>query len=42
MLRISLTYDSADRADKTTSRTDTYRGRFTRLVPGELAVDVDA
>lgn len=41
-LRISLTYESADRAGKTTGRTDTYRGRFTRLVPDELVVEVDA
>ena len=41
-LRISLTYESADRAGKTGGRTDTYRGRFTRLVPDELVVEVDA
>lgn len=41
-LRISLTYESADRVGKTTGRTDTYRGRFTRLVPDELVVEVDA
>lgn len=40
-LRISLTYESADRVGKTTGRTDTYRGRFTRLVPDELVVEVD-
>lgn len=42
MLRISLTYESADRVGKTAGRTDTYRGRFTRLVPDELVVEVDA
>src|SRR5512143_2579370 len=40
-LRISLTYDAPDRAGKTTAHTDTYRGRFERLVPGELVVEVD-
>ena len=41
-LRISLTYESADRVGKTTGRTDTYRGRFARLVLDELVVEVDA
>lgn len=41
-LRISLTYDSHDRVGKTTGRTDTYRGRFTHLVEGEMVVEVDA
>jgi uncharacterized protein YndB with AHSA1/START domain len=40
-LRISLTYDAPDRSGKTTGRTDTYRGRFVTLVPGELVVEVD-
>lgn len=40
-LRISLAYDAPDRAGKTTAHTDTYRGRFERLVPGELVVEVD-
>jgi uncharacterized protein YndB with AHSA1/START domain len=40
-LRVSLTYDDADRAGKSTGRTDTYTGRFARLVPGELVVEVD-
>jgi uncharacterized protein YndB with AHSA1/START domain len=39
--RISLTYTAPDRAGKTTAHTDTYRGRFERLVPGELVVEVD-
>lgn len=39
--RISLTYTAPDRAGKTTAHTDTYRGRFARLVPGELVVEVD-
>lgn len=40
-VRISLTYAAADRAGKTEGRTDTYRGRFVRLVPGELVVEAD-
>ncbi|MGY1636521.1 SRPBCC family protein [Geodermatophilus sp. SYSU D00742] len=40
-LRISLTYDAPDAVGKTTAHTDTYRGRFTRLVPDELVVEVD-
>ena len=40
-LRVSLTYDAPDRAGKTGGRTDTYRGRFVRLVPGELVVEAD-
>ena len=39
--RISLTYDSPDPAGKTTAHTDTYRGRFVKLVPNELVVEVD-
>ena len=39
--RISLTYDMADRVGKTTARTDTYHGRFVKLVPNELVVEVD-
>jgi uncharacterized protein YndB with AHSA1/START domain len=41
VVRISLTYEAPDRAGKTTGRTDTYRGRFIRLVPNELVVEVD-
>ena len=40
-LRVSLTYDAPDRAGKTEGRTDTYRGRFVTLVPGELVVEAD-
>lgn len=40
-VRISLTYDGRDRAGKTAGRTDTYRGRFLTLVPGELVVEAD-
>ena len=40
-LRVSLTYDEPGPQGKTTAHTDTYRGRFTRLVPDELVVEVD-
>ena len=40
-LRVSLTYDEPGPQGKTTAHTDTYRGRFARLVPGELIVEVD-
>jgi uncharacterized protein YndB with AHSA1/START domain len=40
-IRVSLTYDAPDRAGKTGGRTDTYSGRFVRLVPNELVVEVD-
>jgi uncharacterized protein YndB with AHSA1/START domain len=40
-IRVSLTYDAPDRAGKTHGRTDTYRGRFVRLVPNELVVEAD-
>jgi uncharacterized protein YndB with AHSA1/START domain len=40
-VRVSLTYRDENRAGKTTGRTDTYRGRFVRLVPDELLVEVD-
>jgi uncharacterized protein YndB with AHSA1/START domain len=40
-VRVSLTYDAPDGAGKTEGRTDTYRGRFVRLVPNELVVEVD-
>ena len=40
-LRVSLTYDSPDRAGKTTAHTDTYSGRFAELVPDERVVEVD-
>jgi uncharacterized protein YndB with AHSA1/START domain len=39
--RVSLTYDAPDQAGKTSARTDTYRGRFVTLVPGQLVVEVD-
>ncbi|RBY78299.1 polyketide cyclase [Geodermatophilus sp. TF02-6] len=40
-LRISLTYDAPGPVGKTTAHTDTYTGRFVRLVPDELVVEVD-
>jgi len=40
-IRVSLTYDVPDQAGKTSAHTDTYRGRFVTLVPGELVVEVD-
>lgn len=39
--RISLTYDAPTGTGKTTAHTDTYRGRFTKLVPDEQIVEVD-
>ena len=38
--RISLTYDSAPGRGKTDARTDTYHGRFVKLVPNEEVVEV--
>jgi len=40
-LRISLTYDAATEGGKTSAHTDTYQGRFTKLVPNEQVVEVD-
>lgn len=37
--RISLTYDRPGAAGKSSAHTDTYRGRFERLVPDELVVE---
>ena len=37
---VSLTYDAADAIGKTSAHTDTYRGRFIRLVPDEQVVEV--
>ena len=39
--RISLTYEDPNRAGKTTAHTDTYHGRFVKLIPNELVVEVD-
>jgi uncharacterized protein YndB with AHSA1/START domain len=38
--RISLTYDTPTGVGKTTAHTDTYHGRFVKLVPNEQVVDV--
>jgi uncharacterized protein YndB with AHSA1/START domain len=40
-LRVSLTYDEPGPQGKTSAYSDTYRGRFVRLVPDELVVEVD-
>ncbi|HET9233389.1 MAG TPA: SRPBCC family protein [Candidatus Eisenbacteria bacterium] len=37
--RISLTYDEPTATGKTTAHTDTYRGRFVKLVPDEQVVE---
>jgi uncharacterized protein YndB with AHSA1/START domain len=39
--RISLTYDAPTGTGKTTAHTDTYHGRFVKLVPNEQVVEVD-
>ncbi len=38
--RISLTYDAPTALGKTTAHTDTFHGRFVKLVPDELVVEV--
>lgn len=38
--RISLTYDAPTRAGKTTAHTDTFHGRFVKLVTNEQVVEV--
>ncbi|GAA4205596.1 SRPBCC domain-containing protein [Actinocatenispora rupis] len=38
--RISLTYGDPTAAGKSAAHTDTYHGRFTRLVPDECVVEV--
>ena len=37
--RISLTYDAPSATGKTTAHTDTYHGRFVKLVPDEQVVE---
>ncbi|SBT44473.1 Uncharacterized conserved protein YndB, AHSA1/START domain [Micromonospora narathiwatensis] len=37
--RVSLTYDTTEGAGKSSSHTDTYHGRFLRLVPDEQVVE---
>jgi uncharacterized protein YndB with AHSA1/START domain len=41
LFRISLTYETAEGAGKTSSRTDTYHGHFLKLVPDEQVVEVE-
>jgi len=38
--RISLTYDAQTGTGKTTAHTDTYHGRFVKLVPKEQVIEV--
>lgn len=38
--RISLTYDTPTGVGKTTAHTDTFHGRFVKLVPDERVVEV--
>jgi uncharacterized protein YndB with AHSA1/START domain len=38
--RVSLSYDDSTGAGKTAARTDTYHGRFAKLVPDEQVVEV--
>lgn len=38
--RVSLTYDAPTETGKTTAHTDTYHGRFVKLVPNEQVVEV--
>ena len=38
--RISFTYDAPTGTGKTTAHTDTYHGRFLKLVPNEQVVEV--
>ena len=38
--RISLTYDAPTATGKTSAHTDTYHGRFVKLVPNEQVVEV--
>jgi uncharacterized protein YndB with AHSA1/START domain len=40
-IRVSLTYDEPNGTGKTTPHTDTYHGRFVKLVENEEVVEVD-
>jgi uncharacterized protein YndB with AHSA1/START domain len=40
-VRISLIYDEPTGTGKTNARTDTYHGRFVKLVPNQQVVEVD-
>jgi uncharacterized protein YndB with AHSA1/START domain len=41
LIRISLTYNAPTGTGKTTAHTDTYHGRFVKLVPNEQVIEVD-
>lgn len=41
LLRISLIHESDEAAGKSSSRADTYQGRFVRLVPEREVVEID-
>jgi len=41
VVEVSLTYEAQHRSGKTHGNTDTYRGRFLKLVPNELVVEED-
>jgi uncharacterized protein YndB with AHSA1/START domain len=40
-LRISLTYETSTGTGKSSAHTDTYHGRFVKLIPNEQVVEVD-
>ena len=40
-VRVSLTYDAPTGTGKSAAHTDTYHGRFLRLVPNEMVVEED-
>lgn len=40
LFRISLTYEAPTATGKTSANTDTYHGRFAKLVPNEQVVEV--
>jgi uncharacterized protein YndB with AHSA1/START domain len=40
-IHVSLTYDAPTTTGKTAEHTDSYRGRFVRLVPNEMVVEAD-
>ncbi len=42
LFRISLTYDAPTGTGKTTAHTDTYHGRFVKLVPNAQVVEIMA
>jgi uncharacterized protein YndB with AHSA1/START domain len=40
-IRVSLTYDAHEGTGKSSAHTDTYHGRFEKLVPNEQIVEID-